>query len=271
MAENMGDNTVEPLHELISLKGKRALVTGSAIGIGKAIARRFAEAGADLELVDINEKNLESTQEELSKFDSDISVHVVNLSIKEEIDALWERLSGREPDIIVNNAAIYPFMNFLKVDETFLNKVMEINLKSVFWMCQNMIKARLNKGGVIINIGSIEAVLPFEKDLAHYDTSKAGVVALTRALAKEYGKNGFRINVILPGAIMTSGTKNVAKRLYKLDLGILKSGLEYRWRLPLGRFGQPDEVALMALVLASGLSSYVHGALIVVDGGFLSA
>lgn len=173
--------------------------------------------------------------------------------------------------MLVNNAGIYPFKNFLKLDEAFLKKVMDINLNAAFWMCQHMIRRRLNNGGVIINIGSIEAIMPFARDLVAYNISKMGVIALTRALAKEYGKHGFRINVIIPGGIVTPGTKDVAKELAKFKLDILKLGLDFKSRLPLGRGGHPDEVARIALVLASDLSSYVHGALIPVDGGFLSA
>ncbi|MFC1992968.1 SDR family NAD(P)-dependent oxidoreductase [Chloroflexota bacterium] len=263
--------TLKPLSELISLKGKRALITGSAVGIGKAMAYRFAEAGADLELVDINERGLKAARKELLQFDTEINVHTVDVSRKEEIDALWETLSGREPDILVNNAGIFPFKKFLEVDGAFFKKVMDVNLNSALWMCQHMIRRRLNKGGVIINIGSIEAILPFAKDLAPYDVSKMGVIALTRALAKEYGKNGFRVNVILPGGIATPGTREVAKEVSKFKFGPLKLGLEFKLRLPWKRGGQPDEVACIAVVLASDLSSYVHGALIPVDGGFLSA
>jgi 3-oxoacyl-[acyl-carrier protein] reductase len=262
---------LKPLSELISLKGKRALVTGRAVGIGKAMAYRFAEAGADLELIDINKQGLTALEKELSRFKVEINIHEVDLSQKEEIDILWERLNGKEPDILVNNAGLYPFKDFLKVDDAFLKKIMDINLNSAFWMCHHMTKRRLKGGGVIINIGSIEAIMPFATDSVPYNISKAGVIALTRALAKEYGKNGFRINVIIPGGIVTPGTKAVAKQLSQLDMGVLKSGLQYKMRLPLVRGGQPDEVARIALVLASDLSSYVHGALIPVHGGFLSA
>jgi 3-oxoacyl-[acyl-carrier protein] reductase len=148
---------------------------------------------------------------------------------------------------------------------------MNVNFTSVFWMCQHMIRQRQKRGGVIINIGSIEAILPFKEDLTHYNSSKGGVIALTRALAKDYGKTGFKINAIIPGGILTAGTKHVAKDILKLNLGLIKTGIDFKQRLPLGRFGSPDEVALMALVLATDLSSYVHGALIPVDGGFLSA
>ncbi len=104
---------LKPLSELISLKGKKALITGSALGIGKAMAYRFAEAGADLELVYINERGLKSVTVELSKLKVRIDIHKVNLSSKEEIADLWERLKEKEPDILVNNAGIYPFKEFL--------------------------------------------------------------------------------------------------------------------------------------------------------------
>jgi NAD(P)-dependent dehydrogenase (short-subunit alcohol dehydrogenase family) len=262
---------LKPLSELISLEGKRALITGSAAGIGRAMAYRFAEAGADLELVDMNIKGLGLVKKELSQFDSEIDIYKVDLSKEEEIDALWKELSGKEPDILVNNAGIYPFKNFLEVDDAFLSKVLAINLKSALLMCQHMIRRRLKRGGVIINIGSIEAILPFAEDLIPYDISKTGVIALTRALAKQYGRNGFRINVIVPGGITTPGTKAVAKELSHFKVSLIKTGVQFATRLPLRRRGQPDEVARIAVVLASDLSSYVHGALIPVDGGFLSA
>jgi 3-oxoacyl-[acyl-carrier protein] reductase len=261
----------KPLSELIYLKGKKALITGSALGIGKAMAYRFAEAGADLELVDINGRGLRTVAEELSKFKARIYTHKLNLSSKQEIVALWEELKGKEPDILVNNAGIYPFKDFLEVDDAFFSKVMDINLKSALLMCQQMIKSRLKKGGVIINVGSIEALVPFVEGMASYSISKAGVIALTRSLAREYGKNRFRVNAIIPGGIVTPGAKAVAKEVTQLRLGLLRTGVLFSTRLPLRRGRQPDEVARIALVLASDLASYVHGALIPVDGGFLSA
>ncbi len=259
------------LNQLISLQGRRVLITGAAAGIGKAIACRFAEAGADLELVDVNGEGLAALQGELAEFGVNVGLHVVDLSKKEEVDRLWETLDGSGPDILVNNAGIYPFKDFLEVDKAFYARVMEINLNSVHWMCQHMIRRRLDLGGVIVNVGSIEAILPFKADLVHYSISKAGVIALTRALAKEYGKHGFRINVVMPGGIVTEGTKAVAKDIFRLRLGLVRAGIEFKWRLPIGRLGQPDEVARVVLVLASDLASYIHGAVIPVDGGFLSA
>ena len=261
----------KPISKLISLRNRKALITGSGAGIGEAIAYRLAEAGANLELVDVNLENLVRVRENLEQFNVEVDLNKVDLSKLEEITLLWRKMKGKEPDILVNNAAIYPSKSFLEVDEAFLKNVLDVNLNSVFWMCQNMIRSRLNKGGVITNVGSIEAVMPLKEGLSHYDMSKAGLMALSRALASEYGKNGFRVNVLVPGGVWTQGTKDLARDVLKFNFGVLKSGIEYRMRSPLGRMGDADEIACMALVLASDLSSYVNGALIVVDGGFLSA
>jgi 3-oxoacyl-[acyl-carrier protein] reductase len=259
------------LHQLISLRDKRALITGAASGIGKAIARRFAEAGACLDLVDINAESLALTQSELTQFGVDMKTYIVDLSKKEEIDNLWATFNGDTPDILVNNAGVYAFKDFVDVDEAFYRQVMDTNLSSVYWMCQHMIRTRLKRGGIIINVGSIEAILPFKEDLSHYSVSKAGVIALTRALAREHARHGFRVNAILPGGIVTEGTKAAARQILQFKFDLLLTGVDFARRLPVGRPGQPDEVARMALVLASDLSSYVHGAVIPVDGGFLAA
>jgi len=263
--------TLPGLDQLISLGGKHALITGSAAGIGKAIAYRFAEAGASLSLVDIDGDNLAVTERELVGLGAQVGSHVADVSDKSAIDGLWANLSGREPDILVNNAGIYPFKRFVDVDGAFYRHVMETNLDSVYWMCQQMIAKRMKRGGIIINIGSTDGIRPFKEGLSHYGVSKAGVIALTKTLAKEHAKNGFRVNAIVPGGILPPGARAVGKQILKHKLDVLKTGLEYMQRLPVGRLGQPDEVARIALVLASDLASYVHGAVIPVDGGFLSA
>ena len=122
-----------PLLDLLSLKGKRALVTGAAAGIGRAISVRLAETGADLYLVDINEEGLRDVQREIKgKFDVSIEIFKVDLSKREEIINLWKAIEGREPDILINNAGIYLFQDFLEVDEKFLEKTLSVNLKSAF-------------------------------------------------------------------------------------------------------------------------------------------
>jgi len=263
---------IKTLCELLSLRGRRILITGAAMGIGRAMAYRMAEAGADLELVDINRRELKKAKDTiLKRFSVEVNTHVVDLSSRKEIAELWNGID-REVDTLVNNAGVYIFKDFLEVDEEFLRKVMDVNLTAAFWMSQEMVKRRKKKGGVIINIGSIEAILPFAQGLVHYDISKMGIIALTRALAREYGSMGYRVNAIIPGGIRTGGVKKLEREAaMKLNINLIKTAINFKSRLPLRRFGEPDEVARMAVVLASELSSYVTGAMIAVDGGFLSS
>ncbi len=122
-----------PITKLLSLRGRRALVTGAASGIGEAISLRFAEAGAELYLVDVNEHGLKNVRKRIEKeFDVGVELFRVDLSSRKEIDGLWIKLRGREPDILVNNAGIYPFQDFLSVDEELLEKTLAVNLKAVF-------------------------------------------------------------------------------------------------------------------------------------------
>jgi len=265
-------NNLLELSMLISLEGKKTLISGAGSGIGRAIAKRFAEAGSDLVLLDIDEKGLCQTRDTMQKFTSRVSICKLDLSKKAQIDSLWEDFNNEIPDILINNAGIYPFKNFLELDEDELNKTIDVNLNSIFWMCQNFIKKRINKGGIIVNLSSIEAILPFKEDLAHYSVSKAGVLALTRSLARDYGRNNFRINTILPGAIKTPGTDSLVKMaISKMKVKLIKTGYDFQNRLALGRWGNPDEVAKVALFLCSDLASYVQGAMLPVDGGFLSS
>ena len=257
--------------DLISFKGKSALVSGAASGIGRAITLRLAEAGSDLILLDIDEDGLKDIKNAAGSYGGQVDTFNTDLAKKESIDLFWEGLTVEVPDIIINNAGIYPFKDYLEVDKDFYENTLEVNLHSVFWMCQNFIKRRGAKGGVIVNISSIEAMIPFKEDLAHYSISKAGVMALTRSLARDYGKKGFRVNCILPGAIRTPGTENLVKKaITKMQLHLIRTGIHFNARLTLGRWGKPDEVAKVILFLASDMASYVQGTMIPVDGGFLS-
>lgn len=266
----------KPLSDCISLKGKTSIITGAASGIGKAISYRFAEAGSNLILLDIDEKGLSNTLDLIKDFTNLKKTYIIDLSRKEKIDNFWNNSfnsqDSRLPDILINNAGIYPFKKYLSIDENFYAKTLEINLNSVFWMCQNFIKKREKEGGIIINVSSIEAVVPFKEDMAHYSISKSGVIALTRALSRDYGKKGFRINGVMPGAIKTPGTMSLFKSaLLKFQLDLIKTGIEFKSRLPAGRWGEADEVAKAVLFLASDLASYIHGVMLPVDGGFLSS
>jgi len=268
-------NVTLPLADALSFAGKTVLITGEAAGIGQATARRFAEAGARLQVLDRDADRLQRLRDDLGReFDGPaIDSHVVDLADMAAIGQLWADLPPHEtPDILVNNAGIYPMRAFLEVDDALFSRVLDVNLTATFWMCQHFIQRRGTRGGVIVNISTIEAVLPFNADLVHYAASKAGVIALTRSLARDYGAAGIRANVILPGGIKTPGTVKLARRaLQRLDVGTVKSGYDFQQRLPKDRWGEPDEVAKAIVFLASDLASYVHGAVLPVDGGFLSS
>lgn len=272
MAKAKPPDEKSPLKDLVSLEGSKALVTGAANGIGKAIAMRLAEAGAELVLIDYDPTSLQQLGDQLARHHHAPELHVMDLTRKAAIDAFWKHRDKQDIDILVNNAGIYPFKPFLDLDDEYLAKVMDTNLFSVLWMSQGFLRNRIKKGGVIVNIGSVEAIMPFKKDVVHYSMSKVGVIALTRDLARDFGSKGFRVNAVIPGGIMTEGTKAAAKRaIMTMDTRLMADSYNFYQRLPIGRFGNADEVARMVLVLASDLASYVHGALVPVDGGFLSA
>ncbi|HKI59290.1 MAG TPA: SDR family NAD(P)-dependent oxidoreductase [Trueperaceae bacterium] len=260
------------MHEMLSLVGERALVTGAASGIGRAVALRLAEAGAELVLVDRDDAGMCVTQGLVERVAGAGAVarEAVELGVREEIVSLWQRLEP-VPSVLVNAAGSYPFAPFLAIDDSAYRAVMGVNLDAVFWMCQGMIRRRGSRGGSIVNIASVEALLPFKSDLAHYGSAKAGVIAFSRSLAREHGGHGFRVNVVVPGGIDTPGTRRAAREVLRLKLGRLIEGVDYSRRLPLRRLGTADEVACVVAFLASDAASYMVGSVVAVDGGFLSA
>jgi 3-oxoacyl-[acyl-carrier protein] reductase len=123
-----------------------------------------------------------------------------------------------------------------------------------------------------VNVSSVEALVPFRDDLIPYSVAKAGVLALTRSLAHAYGRSGVRVNAVIPGAIRTPGTEQLRRKAIRtLDIDLMRTGRRFETRLPLGRWGTADEVASVVLFLASDLASYVQGAAVPVDGGFLAS
>lgn len=263
---------MKKLDEILDLRGKTCVLTGAANGIGAATAYRLAEAGAQMILLDMDEKNLSKVLKKVKYINTkmDHQSFALDLSEKTRIDAFWKDIETEDPDILINNAGMFPFIDFLKLTEEKLLKVMQVNLFSTLWMCQAFIKKRLKKGGIIINFGSIEAILPFKKDLSHYSLSKIGVITLTRDLAKEYAGKGFKVNVLLPGCIFTKGTREAAiKAIRTLDIGLLKDGYLFKNRVPASELGRADDVALTVLSLCTDMTRFIHGAIIPVDGGFL--
>lgn len=262
------------LRDLISLKGKNAIVTGGAAGIGAAIVRRLAEAGARVMIADINTAIPDETIQEFGTLNRHISSMYCDISREEEVKAMIDHAAGimGSVDIMVNNAGIYPRKPLAEMTGDDFSRVLNINLLGTFlcslYASRKMIKQRSE--GCIINIASIEAVHPSSTGMSAYDASKGGVLMLTKSMARELGTYGIRVNAIAPGAIltnaMTTSTSNQAGMDAKAGMRELKSFMS---RMALGRMGEPDDIARVALFLASDMGSYITGEMIIADGGYL--
>lgn len=242
------------------LTGKTALVTGAAQGIGKAIALLFASKGADLVLVDLKEE-VRDLAEEIAKLGRRALPIVADLtdfsSLPEVVKKAMDTFS--KIDILVNNAGVAILDDAENLSEEAWDKTMDINLKAPFLLSQlvgrEMIK---RKSGKIINIASQAGIVALDRHVA-YCTSKAGLIAMTKVLALEWGEFGINVNAIAPTVVLTElGRKAWAGEV----------GEAMKQKIPLRRFALPEEIAAAALFLASNASDIVTGATLVVDGGY---
>ena len=262
------------LKELVSLDGKKAIVTGGAAGIGAAIVYRLAEAGARVMIGDIEKAMPDKTMPELREFRQNISYIQCDISREDQVKAMVAHatLEMGAVNILVNNAGIYPRKPLDEMTGKDFSKVLDVNLQGTFlcslYASREMIKQR--QEGCIINIASIEALHPSSKGMSAYDASKGGVLTLTKSMARELGPHGIRVNAIAPGAILTQA---VVSSTSKQIPGDEKTGMKelktFMSRMALGRMGEPDDIARAALFLASEMASYITGEMIVVDGGYL--
>lgn len=259
------------LSQLINLSGKTALITGGAMGIGAAIAHRYAEAGANLILVDRDQAALRATALKLQQhYGVHVGEQLLDLSDTDAITRYWESLDF-PPDILVNNAGVFRPYKVEELSHKDYQWMMGVNTEAVLFMCKGMIARRGKAGGTIVNISSIEARSGFTDNMTVYGMSKAAVLALSRGLTKDYTKHGWKINTILPGGVATPGAKKLGiAALKRLDFSIIFTGIKFNSRLPFGKMGTPDDIARAALYLGCPISDYLCGSEVVVDGGFLS-
>jgi len=256
--------------ELFNLSGKTAVVTGGAMGIGYGIVRRLCEAGANIVIADINKKVGEEKAKGLAGKENGALFIKTDVSSESDVKNLIAKTVKEFGglDIFVNNAGIFPNKLILDMDLALWEKIQAINLRGVFLCCREAGRVMVKVGsGNIINIASIDALHPSLPGLASYDASKHGVWGFTKNFALEVAKKGVRVNAIAPGGISTEGVK----KMNEGEGGTNQEEMikQFTQKIPLGRFGEPDEIALAVLFLASPASSYMTGAMIVVDGGFL--
>jgi NAD(P)-dependent dehydrogenase (short-subunit alcohol dehydrogenase family) len=247
----------------ISLKGKTAIVTGGGRGIGKAITRRFAEAGARVVIASRSLENLEETAKEFAALPGKVVPIVCHVGRSEQIENLvkeTERQLG-PVDILVNNSATNIGQGpALKLDDAMLDKMVEINIKSALRLIRLIVPKMIERksGGSIINIASVAGLRPQPGGLL-YSFTKAGLIMMTRSWAQEFGQYNIRVNAIAPGLIQTDFSsyfwKDETRRC------------QFESAQPIHRIGQPEEIGGMALYLASDEASFVTGQVMVVDGG----
>jgi NAD(P)-dependent dehydrogenase (short-subunit alcohol dehydrogenase family) len=249
--------------ELYGLHGRSAVVTGAAQGIGAAIARRLAEAGANLFLVDIDERRLEDTREALTRWGTRIETRVADVAHEDAVTAACEKCNElfEKIDIWVNNAGIAPRSPVLEISSSEWDKVLDLNLRGAFIgaQCAARTMGRLGRG-VIINIAS-STIHRVTGNPAHYRVSKAGLVALTQSLAIDLAASGIRVLAIAPTLTATSLVEHLRK-------SGLSAGLdEFARRLPMKRVATADEVARVVLFAVSDMATFMTGSVLTVDGG----
>ena len=243
------------------LEGKIAVVTGAARGIGAACARRFAAEGAAVVIADILEEKGEATAQAIRDDGGSAAFIACDTGDAAQARALIERTVARHGriDVLVNNAGIFTIADFLDVTEEDFDRVLRTNLKGYFLVGQAAAREMAAAGsGSIVNMSSVNAVMAIES-IAAYVVSKGGVNQLTSVMALALAPKGVRVNAIGPGTILTelSGSLLTDEAARRRVLS----------RTPMGRVGQPEEIAGIAVFLASDDSSYVTGQVIYADGG----
>lgn len=246
---------------MLNLKDKVVIVTGSGRGIGKAVALKFADQGCKLVISDLNEADIEETVKEIKAKGTDAIGIKSNVGVFADATDLMEKTKAQfgKIDVLVNNAGITRDNLLIRMEESDWDSVIGVNLKGVFNCTKAAVKIMMKqKFGNIINMASVVGITG-NAGQANYSASKGGVIALTKSVAKEYANRGIRVNAIAPGFIETAMTKAIPEKEREAWVATI----------PLRRAGQPEDIANSCLFLASDLSSYVTGQVLVVAGGMV--
>src|SRR5690554_1563743 len=253
-----------------AISGKNSIITGGAMGIGFGIACRFVEAGANVLITDINQKALETPAGRLQGSPGKVVTMQIDVSQDDAGDKMVERCVAEfgSVDILVNNAGIFPSVPMLEMEPALFDQVIAVNLKGLAFASKAAAAqmVRQGRGGRIINIASIDSIHPSMVGLAAYDASKGGVAMFTKNFALEVAPYNIQVNAIAPGAIITEGA---GRQDDKTEEEIKQIFDEFTKMIPLGRAGEPDDIAKAAVFLASPAADYITGEMIVVDGGRL--
>jgi len=243
------------------LDGKVAIVTGGSSGIGEAIMKTYLGHGAKVAIVDVDEEGLQETEKEFAKFEDKVLLIKGDVTkvdnVKKVVDETVEK--WKKIDVLVNNAGVGTISSLMEMTEEEWDYVLDINLKAVFLFTREVAKVMIEqREGCVINLSSINEEVPLAGEI-HYCVSKGGVKMLTRTTALELAPYNIRVNSIAPGMTETAMTEEI------LVIPELRSAVLHQ--IPLGRIGSPEDIAKVAVFLASDYASWVTGATIYVDGG----
>jgi len=261
---------MKAVNDLLDLSGKAAIVTGGAKGIGQGIAYRLAEAGAKVLIADMDEAAARTAAQELAAKGWSAAAIKTDVSSEADVQAMIEacRQQFGSLDILVNNAGIYPPAPVADMTEEQFEKVMHVNLRSVFLTTKYAAEVmKAQGGGRIINVTSIDALHPSMIGLAHYDASKHGMWGFTKNSALELAEHKIWVNAVAPGGINTPGVAAMSQGASAEQMAAQSKA--FLAKIPMHRFGEPDDIGTVALFLASDMSGYMTGTQIVVDGGVL--
>lgn len=249
--------------KLMRLKNKIAIITGAGSGIGRGIASAFVKEGAKVVIADWSEEGGKEMVEQIKKEGGEAVFVETDVSKAADIEQMVKTCLDKfgRVDILVNNAGIYRACNLHEMTEEDWDKIIDVNLKSVFLGSKRVISEMLKQGkGKIVNIASIAGLVGLAQSSA-YCASKGGMIALTKEMALEYAPQKINVNSIAPGVIKTAMTKDM------LDDLATKQFLESSTPYP--RLGEPEDIAMAAVYLASDESDFVNGEVLVVDGGWV--
>jgi NAD(P)-dependent dehydrogenase (short-subunit alcohol dehydrogenase family) len=250
---------------MFRLDGKTAVVTGAGSGIGEQIARAYAQAGASVVVADVDEEKGRKVAEDVGA-----SARFRRMDVTVDADVAAGLAYAVETfgslDILVNNAGVGLVGSVLETSDEDFARLMDVNVRGVFHGCRHAVPIYLRQGrGVILNMGSVAGLIGIKRRFA-YCATKGAVLAMTRQLAIEYAASGIRCNAIAPGTVHTPFVEGYLARFHAGEEDAVRQRLHERQ--PVGRMGRPEEIAALAVYLASDEAVFVTGAVFPIDGGW---